>query len=402
MNYQAVVNWLFSQLANYQKQGSKAYKPGLGNINALLKHLSNPHHSFKSIHIAGTNGKGSVAHILTSMAIENGYKVGLFTSPHIKDFRERIKINGLPVEENQVTSFVNANKTFFEDINPSFFEITTAMAFHIFAKEQCDIAIIETGLGGRLDSTNVIDPELSVITNIGLDHTEMLGDTLTQIAGEKAGIIKEKKPVIVGELLKETKDVFIEYAAEKKAPLHQPEIKSFETDLLGVYQQNNISLAWDALQILKNKGWYFDDVKSLNALKRVKKNTGFKGRLDLVEDSPRVIVDAAHNKQGIELLLKEVETIEYERLHCVYGSSSDKDYFENGVLFPKTGQYYFTRFDSDRSVTREKFEAFGKHYELNYTCYESPEHALKSAKERAGKNDLIVVFGSFFILEKII
>jgi len=402
MNYSEVINWLFSQLANYQKQGGIAYKPGLDNIKALLTKIGNPQKQFKSIHIAGTNGKGSTAHILASIAIENGYKVGLFTSPHIKDFRERIKINGVEVSESFVVDFVTRNKAFFEELNPSFFEITTAMAFAAFAEEECDITIIETGLGGRLDSTNVIQPEISVITNIGLDHTEMLGDTLAKIAKEKAGIIKPKTPVIIGEILPETEPIFMSVAQYNDSALYQSTLNHYTSDLLGDFQQNNLSLAWDTMQILKDKGLYFDDVKSINALKRIKKNTGLRGRLELIQKSPNIILDASHNSDGIERLFQEIGTMKYDKLHCIYGTSNDKAYLQNGKWFPKRAKYYFTSFDSPRSATEDGLNKFGNHHQLDYKYFDSPELALKSAKIEANPNDLILVFGSFFILEKII
>ena len=402
MNYDETVSWLFSQLANYQKQGEIAYKPGLQNILALLKHIGNPQNQFKSIHIAGTNGKGSTAHILTSIGIENGYKVGLFTSPHIKDFRERIKVNGEMITPEEVVAFVNTNKSFFETLKPSFFEITTALAFQAFANANCDIAIIETGLGGRLDSTNVLKPEIAVITNIGLDHTQILGDTLAKIAKEKAGIIKLNTPVVIGEILPETRPIFEDTAHQLNAELHISKPSQFKTDLLGAYQQINCSLAWNTIQILKLKGWYFDDQKTAQGLQKVGLNSGFRGRLEIIAKNPTTIIDASHNIDGVKLLFKELENLKYNQLHAVFGSSSDKNYKESAAYFPKTAKYYFTTFESERAVSEKELIELGNQYTLDYSVYKSPLTALESAKSAAHADDLVLVFGSFYILEKII
>lgn len=402
MTYPQVVDWLFSQLANYQKQGASAYKPGLGNITALLNGLNNPQQHFKSIHIAGTNGKGSTAHILTAMAIENGYKVGLFTSPHIKDFRERIKVNGQMVSEEFVVRFVTANKPLLEALQPSFFEITTAMAFMAFAEQNCDWAIIETGLGGRLDSTNVLSPKIAVITNIGLDHTEFLGDTLAAIATEKAGIIKPNTPVIIGEILPETKESFYQIAAKAKAPIYQPKLGSFKLDLLGDYQQKNAALAWESIQVLKQNGHFFDDQKSRPALTRIRLLTNFTGRLTQIQDAPKVIVDASHNPAGIQTLFEEIKQLKYNKLHCVYGSATDKNYALSMTYFPQTAKYYFTTFDSKRAASTAELSDLGFKNNLEHTVFNQPEDALAAAKANASSSDLIIVFGSFYILEKII
>lgn len=403
MDYNTVITYLFNQLANYQKVGSSAYKPGLQNIEALLLKMGNPHLGLKTIHLAGTNGKGSTSHILASILIENGYKVGLFTSPHIKDFRERIKINGQLISKESVVEFVSQNKHSIDELNPSFFEITTAMAFSIFKAEKCDISIIETGLGGRLDSTNVILPEVSVITNIGLDHTSFLGTTLPEIAKEKAGIIKERTPVVIGEFNQETYPIF-----EAKIKETNSEIivasngTEYQTDLLGRFQQRNIETAILTIEQLSQNGWYIDSAKTKLALTKVKRNTGFSARLDQISSQPRIIVDASHNADGVKNLFLELDQLDFEDLHCVYGTSSDKDVEEIMSCFPKSAVYYLTSFDSERSLKRETLEKIAIIKKLNHSTYFNPESALSAAKQRCKPNDLIIVFGSFFLLEKII
>ena len=403
MDYNQVINYLFNQLANYQKVGASAYKPGLDNINDLLNNIDNPHLNLKTIHLAGTNGKGSVAHILASILIENGYKVGLFTSPHIKDFRERIKINGQLIPKQAVIDFVNNNQPIFDKLNPSFFEITTAMAFSIFKKEKCDISIIETGLGGRLDSTNVISPELSIITNIGIDHTNFLGTTLPEIASEKAGIIKYNTPVIIGEFYSDTFDVFNQKAIKEKAPLSVVnDLKEFKTDLLGSFQQKNINTAVKSVQVLQKKGWYIDNQKTRLGIQKVKRNTNFIGRLDVISKTPLIIADASHNVDGIKNLFKELNQLQFNNLHCIYATSSDKDVSEIMSLFPLKAKYYFTSFQSERSLETKYLSQEGEKYNLDYSLYETPNLALSSAKQNYRQDDLIIVFGSFFLLEKII
>lgn len=402
MNYIETVNWLFNNLANYQNQGGSAYKPGLDNINRLLSHLGNPHQSIKTVHIAGTNGKGSTAHILSSILIENGYKTGLFTSPHIKDFRERIKINGQLSKEQFVIDFVKSHQTFLIEINASFFEITTAMAFQYFKEEECDVAIIETGLGGRLDATNVLLPECSLITNIGIDHTQFLGDTIEKIAFEKAGIIKKNIPVVIGETNKASLKVFKEVALKQNSELTQAGKRIFYSELLGQYQQKNINLAWDCTQVLKELGWYIDDMKSLASLNSVYRNTGFSGRLQKISSEPQIIIDASHNLDGVKTLLKEIEDIQYNKLICVYGASNDKDYKAIMAELPNDAKYFLTSFDSSRAVSKEELKVEGNLNGLDYELFSGPELAFQSAKSIYNTGDLILVFGSFYILEKII
>ena len=403
MDYNSVIRYLFNQLANYQKIGSSAYKPGLQNIIDVLAEIGNPHLGLKTIHLAGTNGKGSTSHILASILIENGYKVGLYTSPHIKDFRERIKINGKLISKYAVVDFVNQNKNTIDNLNPSFFEITTAMAFSIFKKENCDIAIIETGLGGRLDSTNVITPEVSVITNIGIDHTKFLGTTLPQIAKEKAGIIKYNVPVVIGEFNKETFPVFQGKANECKSELVlATSSNQYKTDLLGMFQQRNIETALNTIQILSQNGWYIDSSKTKMALTKVKTNTNFSARLDQISVNPKIIVDASHNPDGIKNLFLELNEIDFEKLHVVYGTSADKDVNEIMSHFPLEAFYYLTGFNSERSLPVKDLEIYANKSKLNYSIHTDPELALSAARQSYKRGDLIIVFGSFFLLEKII
>lgn len=404
MTYSSVVNWLFDQVPNYQHQGGSAYKPGLERTQDLLTAVDNPEKKIKTIHIAGTNGKGSVSHILSAIFQYHGYKVGLFTSPHIKDFRERIKINGQPVSEDFVVSFYQNNKTRIEAIQPSFFEITTAMAFTAFAAHECDIAIIETGLGGRLDSTNVLLPELAVITNIGLDHVAFLGNTLEKIAAEKAGIIKPKVPVVIGDMNQELHDLFKEIAHERAAAITFSQDKPssvVETDLLGRFQQDNIHTVLSAVDVLKDD-WNLKEGKVMEALKNVAATTNFKGRLQKIGDEPLIVLDAAHNLEGIKNVLTEVTAFDYAHLYIVYGSSNDKNWQAVLNNFPKDATYYFTEFDSYRSVKRAAFEDLAKKNDLAFKTLSSPAEALRLCKSEARENDLILVCGSFYLMEEII
>jgi len=400
-DYDSVIDWLFNQLANYQQQGTSAYKPGLDTIQALLSELGNPQDDFSTIHIAGTNGKGSVTHMIASIYQENGYKTGIFTSPHIVDFRERIKINGQMIDKQFVLDFVKSNKAYIEKLGATFFEITTAMAFLAFKNEEVDIAIIETGLGGRLDSTNVILPELSIITNIGIDHTQFLGNTLTEIANEKGGIIKENVPVLIGDNQQETRLVFERITQERDAPLHYPLTDEIETDLLGRFQKSNSKLAYSAVQILANR-FKIDESKVVSGLNRVVENTNLTGRFQLLQTQPKVIMDAAHNPAGINNLLHEITYLDYNTLHLVYGGSNDKDVDEIFAILPKDANYYFTEFDSPRSLMKVDFDNMGSKFGLNYSIYMSADDALNQAKSNANKEDLILVFGSFFIMAPVL
>jgi dihydrofolate synthase/folylpolyglutamate synthase len=400
-SYEAAVNWLFVQLPNYQKEGLKAYKPGLETILALLLALDSPQDKFKSIHIAGTNGKGSVAHLLAAAYQAAGYKVGIFTSPHITDFRERIKLNGALVREELVLDFVNKNKALIIDLNATFFEITTALAFAVFASEKVDIAIIETGLGGRLDSTNVLQPLVAVITNIGLDHQLFLGDTIELIAAEKAGIIKRETPVVIGIKQKETTAVFERIATEKAAPLYYAAECPYPSDLMGDFQKQNKGTALSVIELTQND-LPISEVQIIKGFLNVAKTTSFKGRFQKLNELPLTILDAAHNVDGVANLMKELDDLDYENLHLIYGASNDKDVQEIFDLLPKSASYYFVEFDSPRSVLKKEFEELGTKNKLSFSTYNGSKIALESAREKAGENDLILIFGSFYIMSEII
>lgn len=403
MNYPQVIDYLFNQLANYQKVGQSAYKPGLDTIKSLLSAIGNPEKELKTIHVAGTNGKGSVVHVLSSIFIENGYKTGTFSSPHINRFEERIKINGKLMSEDFVTDFVNTHFDVLNELNPSFFEITTAMAFAYFKSAKTDIAIIETGLGGRLDSTNLILPEISVITNIGLDHTNVLGNTLEAIAVEKAGIIKPNIPVVIGSHQKETTTVFKTKAKDTNSPIYYAEENStFETDLLGQYQQQNIATSIKTCEILSQNGWHLDPLKTKAALKRVKSNTNFFGRLDLRQTNPKVIFDVAHNPDGVKSLMNEIKLIPHENLYLIYGTSSDKDVDQILDLIPKQAHITFTQFQSQRAKPIHELKILAENKKIFFQTSPTPQLALNAVIQQSNPNDLIVMFGSFFLFEKII
>ncbi|HKJ49098.1 MAG TPA: Mur ligase family protein, partial [Christiangramia sp.] len=326
--YQDTVDWMFQQLPMYQRIGKQAFKKDLSNTLKLAEHLDHPESKFKSIHVAGTNGKGSVSHMLASVLQSAGYKTGLYTSPHLKDFRERIRVNGKMISQEEVISFIEENQIFLGQNKLSFFEMTVGMAFDHFAKEKVDIAIIETGMGGRLDSTNIITPVLSVITNIGLDHTAFLGEDLGTIALEKAGIIKEKTPVVIGERHIETSKVFEGKAHEKNSKILFAQDYSFpkyQTDLKGSYQKKNLRTVLASLKVLRELGWDLSEESFINGLRNVKLHTGLQGRWDVIREKPKVICDTAHNAEGLELVLKQLKKEKFQQLHIVLGVVSDKD-----------------------------------------------------------------------------
>ena len=405
MTYSETVEWMFQQLPMYQQVGSKAYKVDLSNIHKLVQQLNNPHQHFKTVHVAGTNGKGSVSHMLASILMESGYKVGLYTSPHLKDFRERIKINGEMIPGEQVVKFIEVNKSFFDRESLSFFEMTVGMAFQFFAEEKVDIAIIEVGLGGRLDSTNIITPEVSVITNIGFDHMSILGNTLPEIAAEKAGIIKANIPVVIGEFQEETFPVFKRVAEEKSAPLHLAEDFSgrvYSSDLKGHYQQKNIRTVSMALEVLKEKGWQITPEASERGFKKVISNTGLRGRWDVLQEHPKVICDTAHNKDGLIYAMKQLQEEEFNDLHLVIGVVNDKDLETVLPLFPKSAKFYFAKPNVprglDASILREKAVEKGLFGEI----YNSVSEAYNTALKNASAKDVIYVGGSTFTVAEII
>lgn len=405
MNYHETTNWMFNQLPMYQLQGASAYKEDLTNIKLLASHLDNPQDRLKCIHVAGTNGKGSTSHMLASVLQESGYKVGLYTSPHLKDFRERIRINGVEISEDFVIAFIAKHKTFFEANNMSFFEMSVGLAFDYFASEKVDIAIIEVGLGGRLDATNIITPLVSVITNIGLDHTQFLGNTLEAIAGEKSGIIKPNVPVVIGEYTPETQPVFLAKAEEKKAPIYFASdliTEGFPSDLIGAYQFHNKKTVQQTIAVLNGqKEFKVSDENLKNGLYNVSKNTGLQGRWQQLGKNPKIICDTAHNKHGLTVVMNQIQTEIFENLHIVLGVVNDKDLDSILPLFPKKAHYYFCKPDSLRGLPTKILQEAAKKHGLIGEKYDSVENAFTAAKENAGQNDFIYVGGSTFVVAEL-
>ena len=428
MTYTETLNYLYTQLPMFTRIGAAAYKADLSNTITLCAALDNPQNKFKSIHVAGTNGKGSTSHMLASVLQEAGYKVGLYTSPHIKDFRERIKINGQKIEKQFVVHFTENIKTKITEIQPSFFEITVAMAFAYFAKQQVDIAVIEVGLGGLLDSTNVITPELCVITNIGLDHTNLLGTTLPEIATQKAGIIKASVPVVISQTQEETERVFTNKALEKNTSIFfadkvmevigmdsatiglqkmkvvntaKMSITNYELDILGKYQQKNVKGVLLALEILQQYNWNISAQNIVDGLKNIKNNTGLMGRFDMLETSPMLIADVAHNADGITEVLAQIKNIPHNNLHIITGFVADKAVDKVLALFPKNANYYFTQANIPRALLKENLQETAKQYQLNGEVYNNVNTALQAAKAKASKEDIILICGSFFIIAEL-
>jgi dihydrofolate synthase/folylpolyglutamate synthase len=404
MNYQETVDWMFRQLPMYQNQGKTAFKKDVSNTILLASHLKNPEYKFKSIHVAGTNGKGSTSHMIASVLQEAGYKVGLYTSPHLKDFRERIKINGEEVNEKFVLDFIKDNNAFLTDHNLSFFEMTVGMAFVYFAKQKVDIAVIEVGLGGRLDSTNIITPEVSVITNIGLDHTQFLGTTYKAIAIEKAGIIKHNVPVVIGETQKETKDVFKTIAKANQSTIQFADKihSNYKSDLKGSYQKHNIKTAACALHLLSEASFNISEEHIITGLGNVVENTGLKGRWQELQLTPKVICDTAHNKEGLTYIVKQLAQENYKNLHMVFGVVNDKDVDSILPLLPKDATYYFCKPNVPRGLGAEilklKFTSSG----FKGEAYSSVNSALSQAKISADSEDLIYVGGSTFVVAEVV
>ncbi len=389
----------------YQRVGQSAYKADLTATINLANHLDNPEKSFKSVHVAGTNGKGSTSHMLASVFQEAGYKTGLYTSPHLKDFRERIKINGEMISEQYVSSFVEKHKSFFENNQLSFFEMTVGLAFDYFRSEQVDIAIIEVGMGGRLDSTNIITPELSVITNIGLDHTQFLGNTLELVASEKAGIIKNGVPVIIGESLPETKPLFERIAAERNAPIwfaENFENPEFTSDLKGIYQQKNIKTVLAGLKILRQGSWNISDENIKSGLLNTVKNTGLMGRWQVLQESPKVICDTGHNKEGLQMVMAQLGIEQFEKLHVVLGVVSDKDLDSVLPLFPKEAIYYFCKPNIPRGLEASLLLTKARGFGLVGEEYISVSKAYEAALNTASSTDLVFVGGSTFVVAEVL
>ena len=396
---------MFNKLPVYQNSGAFKYKIDLQNIYDLSAYLGNPHTKLKTIHVGGTNGKGSTSHILSSVLQESGYKVGLYTSPHLKDFRERIKINGDCIAKDNVVKFIKNHKEYLEVNKLSFFEMTVGMAFDYFNNQEVDIAIIEVGMGGRLDSTNIINPEISVITNIGLDHTKFLGDSLQEIANEKAGIIKKGKTVIIGETQKELVDLFVSKANQLNSKIifaDQQKTHNYTSDLKGSFQTKNIQTAISAIHELTMSNWNVDiDAIRLGIL-RVHTNTGFTGRWTVLNQSPLIICDTAHNKEGLSIVLKDISLIKYSKLHFVIGFVEDKELDSIIELFPKDAIYYFCKPDIKRGLSAITLKSIFKSHSRIGKSYKSVNDALVSAKENSKEGDLIYVGGSTFVVSEVI
>ena len=405
MKYSETTQWLFSQLPLYQNVGKSAYKADLSQTLKLAKQLNHPEHKFKSIHVGGTNGKGSTAHMLASVLQQAGYKVGLYTSPHLKDYRERIRINGEMISENFVVDFVAAHKSFFESNSLSFFEMSVGMAFDYFAQEQVDIAVVEVGLGGRLDSTNILNPEVSVITNIGLDHTQFLGTTLEAIAGEKAGIIKPNTPIVIGETQLETEVVFRTKATKEQAPIYFADQRienTPPTSLKGAYQIHNVRTVLQTIEIL-NSGAFTIPTKAVRqGLLKVTENTGLRGRWEVLGSFPTLICDTAHNREGLSLVFKQLLAEKFQRLHVVVGMVNDKDIPSLLELFPKQAQYYFCKPNVPRGLEAPQLAQIFTEHGFEGSLHRSVKDALKAAKQSASHDDLIYVGGSTFVVAEII
>jgi dihydrofolate synthase/folylpolyglutamate synthase len=435
MDYNETIQYLYTQLPMFTRDGASAFKKDLTNTIELCKRLNNPQHKFKSVHIAGTNGKGSTSHMLAAILQTAGYKTGLYTSPHLKDFRERIRINGQMISEQTVVDFVAAHRTDFDEIAPSFFEMTVALAFDIFAKEKVDIAVVEVGLGGRLDSTNIITPLLSVITNISWDHMNMLGNTLQLIAGEKAGIIKAGIPVIIGENQPETAQVFIDKARQEGSHIkfasdewtidnskvksqksktqfeytdititHRSQLTTYylQLDLTGTYQQKNVKTVLSAVDELRMQGFVITDNHIATALRQVKTSTGLHGRWEVLNTQPLTICDTGHNPDGIEEVLKNIAAVDYHKLHFVIGMVNDKDITKVLTMLPTKATYYFCKPDIPRGLDTELLKQQAAGFGLHGSAYPSVKSALLDAQANAGDNDLVFIGGSNFVVAEVI
>lgn len=426
--YQQTLDYLYERLPMFSRVGPAALKPDLTNTIKLCVALGNPQNQFKSVHIAGTNGKGSTSHALAAVMQDAGYKTGLYTSPHLVDFRERIRIDGQPISKEWVVDFVTKHKELIEEIQPSFFEINVAMAFAAFAEAKVDIAIIETGLGGRLDSTNVITPILSIITNISYDHKDLLGNTLPEIAAEKAGIIKQNVPTIIGEQHDETERVFFEHSIHKQSTLYYAqslwgmvrvsqnatvqhfkainnarlEMYDLHTDLLGNYQQHNLKTVLTASELLSHKGFNLTTPATIAALANVKTATGLHGRWEWLQEHPAIICDVAHNPAGIKEVMQQWQQVKATKKHIVVGFVKDKDVNEALDLFPLTATYYFCNADMPRALPAEELMKTATEKGLTGAAYDSVLSAVAAAKSAMGENDALLITGSFFIVGEVL
>ena len=402
-NYDSILTWMFSHLPMYQKKGSQAYRPDLSRMRDFCSYLNHPQNQIKTIHVAGTNGKGSTAHLMASVMQQHGFQVGLYTSPHLKDFRERIKINGALIEKEFVVEFIQNHRSYIESNSLSFFEMTVGLAFSYFFKKKVDIAIVEVGMGGRLDGTNLIEPELCVITNIGLDHVQFLGDSLEAIAREKAGIIKSHTPVIIGLTQLETQAVFREKARQLDAEIifaDQVDVKEQSSDLKGNYQRRNIHTAVVGLSRLK--GFKLQPEKLKEGLMNVVANTGLQGRWQVLNHLPMTVADVAHNREGLELTIDQIESHTYVKLHLVLGFVKDKAVDKILRLFPKSGRFYLCSPQIPRAMSILNVDRIARDLKLNYEIYASVDAAYSAAKNQAQADDFIYVGGSTFVVAEIL
>lgn len=429
MNYKEATDYLFNKTANFEKQGPDGYKEGLDNTHALDEHFGHPHENYRCIHVAGTNGKGSVSHTIAALLQMFGYRVGLYTSPHLKDFSERIRVNGMPISEEYVVDFIEKDKDYFDSLEPSFFELTTAMAFKYFSDRDIDIAVVEVGLGGRLDCTNIISPILSIITNISLDHTQLLGSSIEQIAMEKAGIIKTGTPVVIGEATPETRMVFDAIAQEAKAPIIYAEdegeivsatltpngmeykakhLGDFTGELCGEYQKKNTNTIVTAMHQLVELGYLCDCIEPENnrkikaemdyAFKNVCKLTGLMGRWQTIKERPLVVCDTGHNVAGWQYLSQQISNVPCRNLHIVFGVVEDKDVYGIMALLPKNATYYYTKGSTKRALPEMSLKIFGDQFGLHGESYPTVEKAYSEAVKNAGADDFIFVGGSTYVV----
>lgn len=420
MNYEHIIQDLYGRLPMYQRVGTAAYKADLNNTLYLDNFLNNPHRKFSSIHVAGTNGKGSVSHMIASILQEAGYKTGLYTSPHLKDFRERIRVNGKMIEKQYVVEFVDWISPVIEEVSPSFFEITVALAFQYFADEKVDFAVVEVGMGGRLDSTNIITPVLSVITNISLDHVKFLGESVELIAAEKAGIIKDGLPVVIGKKQSETTDVYKKIAKKKDAVLiyaedhyqvteskiynyqNQQVFSSLKPDLKGLYQKENIGTVLTAIEKLIQQGYSISNKNIVDGLSRVVENTGILGRWQVLHEKPLVICDTGHNEAGINMIVSQLKNYNYKTLHFVFGTVNDKNISKILSLLPLEAVYYFTKADIPRAMDAAALKHEAEKFGLSGRFFSSVKQAYQEAIANTGEDDLVFIGGSTFVVAEVL
>lgn len=427
MTYQQTVDYLFTRLPMFSRIGAAAIKKDLTNTIKICKAIGDPQQKFKSIHIAGTNGKGSTSHMLAAVLQTAGYKTGLYTSPHLHDFRERIKVNGQMCDQDFIVEFTERIRHLIDETDPSFFEITVAMAFEYFARQRVDVAVIETGLGGRLDSTNIIIPELSVITNIGWDHMQLLGNSLEEIALEKAGIIKSGIPVVIGETIAETKNVFIKKAVESSAPIvfaddqkyvdeftyeeghlrvivddrRKDEKPCYHLDLTGLYQVKNLLTVLEAVHQLQLQQWNIEERHLKEALKHVKKLTGLHGRWEVIQQKPKLVLDVAHNADGMKMVTEQLEFEAFDHLHIIIGIAKDKDAVQVLQLLPSYASYYFTKAQIPRALDETELQQKAQTFGLNGKTFPEVNLALKEVMTHAKESDLVLICGSVFLVAEV-